>query len=117
MVAAGAKLRAMGPKYVVLKKGEHGAFLFSETGMAQIPAFPLEKVADPTGAGDTFAGAMLGWLSRSGSLDDAAMREAMGRATVMSSFVVEEFSVNRLRRLKPEEIDARLAELRQQVKF
>lgn len=117
MVVAGARLREMGPRYVVLKKGEHGAFLFSEAGVAMVPAFPVERVIDPTGAGDTYAGAMLGWLSRCGSLDDAAMRAAMARATIMSSFVVEEFSVNRLRRLRPEEIDSRLESLRAMVRF
>ncbi len=117
MILAGAKLRAMGPSQVIIKKGEHGALLFSASGIASLPAYPLERVVDPTGAGDVFAGAMLGWLAKDGARDEQALRTAMARATVMSSFVVEEFGLERLRRLKPEEIDARLNRLRGLVKF
>lgn len=117
MIRAGAKLRALGPAQVVIKKGEHGALLFSAAGVAALPAYPLERVVDPTGAGDVFAGAVLGWLAAGTGRDEAAMRAAMARATVLSSFVVEEFSVERLRRLKSGELEDRVARLRALVKF
>jgi sugar/nucleoside kinase (ribokinase family) len=117
-VAAGGKIRAMGPRYVVIKKGAHGALLFGPSGIAALPALPLDRVVDPTGAGDVFAGAMLGWLAESASRrDDDSMRAAMARAVVMSSFVVEEFSVERLMRLDHGDIEERLDQLRALVRF
>jgi sugar/nucleoside kinase (ribokinase family) len=117
MIVAGALIQEMGPKHVVIKKGEHGALLFGPLGIAALPAVPLEKVKDPTGAGDAFAGAMLGWLAKTDSRDDATLRGAMARATVMSSFVVEEFGVNRLAGLTQAEFDLRLGRLRDLVRF
>jgi sugar/nucleoside kinase (ribokinase family) len=117
LVRAGKAIMAMGPKYVVLKKGEHGAMLFSAGAISVVPALPLEDFRDPTGAGDTYAGAMLGYMAREGKRDLAAMRTAMAHATVMSSFVVEDFSMNRLRGVTQADIDARLARLRELVKF
>lgn len=117
LISAGAKIRRMGPRSVVIKKGEHGAMLFGEDGISALPALPLEKVADPTGAGDVFAGAMLGYVAGKGAGAKGALREGMARGIVMSSFVVEEFSVERLRRLTPEEIEGRLGRLRELVRF
>lgn len=117
LIAAGREIRKMGPRNVVIKKGEHGAMLFGEGEMAALPALPLEQVKDPTGAGDVFAGAMLGYIAGKGKGRSGALREGMARGIVMSSFVVEEFSVGRLRGLKPEEIDRRLSRLRELVRF
>lgn len=117
LIAAGREIRKMGPRNVVIKKGEHGATLFGENLIAALPAMPLENVKDPTGAGDVFAGAMLGYIAGKGRNKAGALREGMARGIVMSSFVVEEFSVGRLRGLKQEEIDGRLARLRELVSF
>ena len=117
MIVAGALIREMGPRHVVIKKGEHGSLLFGPSGVSALPAIPLEKVKDPTGAGDAFAGAMLGWLAKTGANDDESLRGAVARATVMSSFVVEEFGVNRLTELTQAEFDARLNRLRDLVRF
>jgi len=117
LIKAGAALRAMGPREAVIKKGEHGALLFTSAGLAAIPALPLESVNDPTGAGDSFAGAMLGFLAASPDRDDATLRAALARATVIASFTVADFGVQRLRKLKEEEIEERLAHLRGLVRF
>ena len=101
-----------GPEYVVIKKGEHGAHLFSKSGVAIIPAYPVDDVTDPTGAGDTFAGGFLGWLSRSGRTDEAAIRAGLLIGATVASFGVEAFSLERLERLTPGEIDARRDELK-----
>jgi sugar/nucleoside kinase (ribokinase family) len=117
LIVAGARLRALGPRAVVIKKGEHGSLLFTEAGVTALPALPLEKVVDPTGAGDVFAGAMLGVLAGHAVRDNAALRAALARATVMASFVVEDFGLERLRRLDGEQIDRRLAQLSDLVRF
>lgn len=108
LVSAGEKILTMGPKRVVVKKGEYGSFLLTQTGSRfAIPAYPVAKVKDPTGAGDSFAGGMMGFLARNGYADDAAMRRAMIFGTVMSSYVVEDFSLDAFRRLDQEAIWAR----------
>jgi len=117
LVRAGKKIMGMGPEFVVLKKGEHGAMLFSREGISVVPALPLDDFRDPTGAGDTYAGAMLGYMAREGKRDRTAMRSAMAYATVMSSFVVEDFSMERLRKVTQAEIGERLGHLRELVRF
>jgi sugar/nucleoside kinase (ribokinase family) len=107
-----AAILTQGPRYVVIKKGEHGAHLFSREGLAIIPAYPVDAVNDPTGAGDTFAGGFLGYLARSGRTDEAAIRTALLYGATVASFGVEAFSLERLERLSMAEIEARLAELR-----
>ncbi len=105
---AGQQLLAMGPTSVVIKKGEHGALLFQRDAMLSVPAFPIAMVKDPTGAGDTFAGALVAYLAR---LDDASpenVRRALVVGTLMASFVVEDFSLGRLFSLSPEEVNDRL---------
>ncbi|MEI6970144.1 MAG: PfkB family carbohydrate kinase [bacterium] len=102
----------MGPQYVVVKKGEHGAVLFSAAGMFMVPAYPVEDVRDPTGAGDTFAGGFMGSLAREGKADTKTICEAMIHGSVMASFGVEAFSVNRLARLKKHEIKKRTKHFR-----
>lgn len=117
LIVAGPAIRRMGPKQVVIKKAEHGALLFGESGVFLVPALPLAVVVDPTGAGDAFAGTVLGCLARDGARDDRAVRAAMARAAVMSSFVVEEFGVARLRGLTDGVIEERLKRLRAFVDF
>ncbi len=107
-------IRAMGPQYVVIKKGEHGAMLCSDQGIALIPAFPVDQVVDPTGAGDCFAGAFMGFLARTRAarIDEPLLRRALLHGSVVASFGVEAFSTERLEKLTLAEIDARVAALR-----
>jgi len=104
---AGKQIRKLGPKYVVIKKGEHGSLLFTEGKVYAIPSYPTFCVIDPTGAGDTFAGGFMGYLAKSGDASDASVRRAIIMGRVMASFNVEDFSLNRLIRLKAPEISAR----------
>ena len=112
LVAAGAMLQKMGPKIVVVKKGEHGAFLFAPDGRFSLPAYPTTRVVDPTGAGDSFAGGLLGSLTAAGSTDFKALRRAMVDGTVCASITVEEFSTRGLESADPAELERRGAELR-----
>jgi len=117
LVRAGHTIRAMGPKFVVIKKGEHGAMFFSEHEMYVMPAFPTEKVLDPTGAGDSFAGGMMGHLASIGRFDPQALKEALAYGTVTASFTVEDFSLDRLEKLDRSMVDQRLKEYRQMLSF
>ncbi|MEK6238764.1 MAG: PfkB family carbohydrate kinase, partial [Planctomycetales bacterium] len=117
LVQAGHQVREMGPKFVVIKKGEHGAMFFSEHETYVMPAFPTDRVIDPTGAGDSFAGGMMGFLAEQGSFQPETLKKAMAYGTVVASFTVEDFSLDRLRQLTREEIDQRLAEYRQMLSF
>ena len=112
LIAAGARLQELGPKIVVVKKGEHGAFLFAPDGRFSLPAYPTTRVVDPTGAGDSFAGGLLGSLAASGSHDFPALRRAMVDGTVCASLTVEEFSTRGLEAADPAELARRSAELR-----
>jgi sugar/nucleoside kinase (ribokinase family) len=114
-VTAGRHILEMGPRFVVIKKGEHGALLVHRDGLAAFPAYPTENVVDPTGAGDTFAGGMMGSLAATyaaggdpGSYD--SIRKSLAHATVTASFTIESFSLDRLRKLSRAEIDARYTE-------
>jgi len=113
MVKAARAIRAMGPRVLVVKKGEHGVLMFTEDASFAAPAYPLEEVFDPTGAGDTFAGGFLGYLaSQAGGgtrdrADGAALRRAVIMGSTLASFCVEAFSLDRLTRLTRAEIDAR----------
>jgi sugar/nucleoside kinase (ribokinase family) len=109
LIKAARTIAAMGPKTVVVKRGEYGALMVSDGAFFIVPAFPLESVWDPTGAGDTFAGGFMGYLAAEGRTDSAAMRRALVYGSVMASFTVEDFSLNRLVRLTPAEIDSRYA--------
>jgi sugar/nucleoside kinase (ribokinase family) len=106
-----------GPKTVIIKKGEHGAFMFTGTSIFFAPAFPLESVFDPTGAGDSFAGGFIGYLARTDDLSEANMRRAVMYGSAMGSFAVEKFSTERLMTLTRAEIDGRIRELKQLVAF
>ena len=117
LVRAGHAIRAMGPKFVVIKKGEHGAMFFSEHEMYVMPAFPTENVLDPTGAGDSFAGGMMGHLAALGRFDPQALKEALAYGTVTASFTVEDFSLDRLEKLDRSMVDQRFKEYRQMLSF
>jgi len=117
LVRAAAAIRRMGPKVLVIKKGEHGAMLFSKYGVFAIPALPLEKVFDPTGAGDSFAGGFMGYLASQGRISDAILRRAMVYGSVMASFNVEKFSLDRLKTLKKSEITARYKQFKELTRF
>jgi sugar/nucleoside kinase (ribokinase family) len=107
LVKAGRAILAMGPRMLLVKRGEYGVLQFSEEGMFAVPAYPLEEVVDPTGAGDTFAGGMMGFLARNGRVTESSLRTAVVYGSVLASFVVERFSLDRLFDLTWEEIDTR----------
>ncbi len=107
LMKAARKIMGWGPEYLIVKKGEHGAMLFSPAGVFVVPAWPLEVVCDPTGAGDTFAGGFMGALAEQGAIDPIAMRKAMVYGSVVASFGVEAFSLERLERLTRGEIEHR----------
>jgi sugar/nucleoside kinase (ribokinase family) len=107
VVRAARRLLSMGPGRVLIKRGEYGVIQFSPESVFAVPAFPLEEVFDPTGAGDTFAGGFMGELARSGDRSEAGLRRAIVYGSVLASFVVEDFGMNRLRTLTPEAIEHR----------
>lgn len=117
LVRAGPALRALGPEWVVIKKGEHGSILFSDEGVAALPACPLEVVKDPTGAGDSFAGALMGHLASTRQRSLAAVRRGLTYGTVAASVAVEDFSVDPLLRTSVEEFHARHAAFLEQIRF
>jgi sugar/nucleoside kinase (ribokinase family) len=108
-----------GPRVIVAKQGEYGAALVTNEGFFALPAYPLETVVDPTGAGDTFAGGLVGYIAAhpEHELSDELLRRAMAHATVLASFNVEEFGTERVERLTPEEIVARIEELHAITQF
>ena len=108
LVSAAKKIHEMGPKYVVIKKGEHGALLFSEGRIFSAPALPLAEVKDPTGAGDTFAGGFIGYLAKTDDISFDNMKRAIVYGSVMASFCVEEFSIDKLQSLTMDEINERV---------
>jgi sugar/nucleoside kinase (ribokinase family) len=116
-VAAGRALRASGCRTVIVKKGEHGAVLFHEDGLFALPAYPVAELRDPTGAGDTFAGSLLGYLAARGETSFAALREGMGYATAVASLTVEAFSCDRLASAGCAEIRRRRRELSKMTRF
>lgn len=107
LVQAAQKILAWGPRSLVIKRGEYGALMINEGGWFAAPALPLEEIRDPTGAGDCFAGGFVGYLANTMNFDDVSVRRAMIMGSVMASFNVEAFSLNRLRTLTYEEIEAR----------
>jgi sugar/nucleoside kinase (ribokinase family) len=112
LVAAARFIRALGPKVVVIKKGEYGCVLFADSTYFVAPAYPLEEVKDPTGAGDAFAGGFMGYLARRGTIDIQCLRQAIIHGSVVASFTVEEFSVDRLLGLTWRELTERYREFR-----
>jgi sugar/nucleoside kinase (ribokinase family) len=119
LVSAAREILAWGPSVIVAKQGEYGAALVTGESFFALPAYPLETVIDPTGAGDTFAGGFVGYIAASlgEEISDDLLRRAMAHATVLASFNVEEFGTERVQRLTREEIDARLDELQSITQF
>lgn len=117
LVKAAKKIMAMGPKYLIIKKGEHGALLFHGDQVFYAPALPLEDVFDPTGAGDTFAGGFIGHLARTKDISFENMKTAIIIGSAMASFCVEKFGTERLKEITKEDIDKRLAQFRELVNF
>jgi len=117
LVQAAKWIMGLGPKHVIIKKGEHGALMFSADSVFFAPAYPLESVFDPTGAGDAFAGGFIGYLARTGDLGDANMRRAVMYGSALGSFAVEKFSTERLMTVTRDEVDARIRQLRELTTF
>ncbi len=117
LVKAAAAISKMGPKYLIIKKGEHGALLFHGSQVFFAPALPLEEVFDPTGAGDTFAGGFIGHLARTKDISFENMKTAIIVGSVMASFCVEKFGTDRLREIKKRDIDERIREFVSLVNF
>jgi len=107
LVKAARALLKMGPRTVLIKRGEYGVLQFSNDSIFAVPAYPLEEVVDPTGAGDTFAGAFMGYIARKGTLNEAILRTAVVYGSVLASFAVERFSIDQLTALAWEDIDTR----------
>ncbi len=117
LVRAGHKVRAMGPNFVVIKKGEHGAMFFSEHETYVMPAFPTPDVVDPTGAGDSFAGGMMGYLAEQDKFDPKTLKESLAYGTLVASFNVEDFSLDRMKQIERADINQRMEEYRQMLSF
>ncbi|MEN8123034.1 MAG: PfkB family carbohydrate kinase [Bacteroidota bacterium] len=117
LIKAARKIQSMGPKFVIIKKGEHGALLFNDDKVFYAPALPLEEVFDPTGAGDTFAGGFAGYLAESGDVSFENMKNAVIFGSAMASFCVEKFGTDRLQTLGEEEIHNRVLKFVDLVNF
>jgi len=117
LVKAARWIMARGPKHVIIKKGEHGAFMFTEHSIFFAPAYPLEEVFDPTGAGDSFAGGFMGYLARTGDIAEANLRRAVVYGSAMGSFAVERFSVERLLEISSSQIAERVRDFHRLVTF
>ena len=116
LMRAAREVMAMGPRMVVAKQGEYGAALFTEDSFFALPGYPLEEVVDPTGAGDTFAGGVLGYLAAQGTIDDAALRRALLHGSVCASFAVERFSVDGIEAATRADIEGRHDALRELIR-
>jgi sugar/nucleoside kinase (ribokinase family) len=117
LVTAGRHILDLGPQFVVIKKGEHGSMLVSRQGVFLMPPYPTEKVVDPTGCGDSFAGGFMGYLASLGRFEHDDLKAAMARGSVMGSFVIESFSVDVLASVTKKEVDQRLSELIRMSQF
>jgi sugar/nucleoside kinase (ribokinase family) len=117
LVRAGWKVLDLGPKFVIIKKGEHGALFLSAEETYVMPAYPVADVVDPTGAGDSFAGGFMGYLASIGKSDPASLKRAMAYGTVVASLTVEDFSLRRFQRTERAEIDRRLESYRAMMSF
>jgi len=117
VIKAAREILSWGPRALIVKRGEYGAALFTPESYFAIPAYPLESVFDPTGAGDTFAGGFMGYLSSQETIDEAAMRRAMIFGSVMASFNVEEFGTERIQRLTHDEINERFRAFKRMTNF
>ena len=110
LIKAGRTILSLGPKIVIIKKGEHGVLLFSKSDYFAAPAYPVESLCDPTGAGDSFAGGFLGYLDKNGRVDEGTLRKAVIYGSIMASYAVEGFSLDRLKRVTEKDIEGRYRE-------
>ncbi|WCT12937.1 PfkB family carbohydrate kinase [Mucilaginibacter jinjuensis] len=117
LVKAANKILAMGPKYLIIKKGEHGALLFGEGKIFAAPALPLEEVFDPTGAGDTFAGGFIGYMAKAGEVNFENMKNAIIYGSALASFCVEKFGTEKIKNLTADEVSARVQQFVSLSKF
>ncbi|MDR1493871.1 MAG: PfkB family carbohydrate kinase [Planctomycetaceae bacterium] len=116
-LTAARKVLELGPKFVVIKKGEHGAIFISQYDIYLIPAFPTEQLVEPTGAGDTFAGGMMGYIAQQGKSDGETIRQAIAYGAIVASFQVEGFGAERLLQISKADIDERLEKFRRMIGF
>lgn len=117
LVQAGRMILDLGPKFVVIKKGENGSILVSRDDLCMMPAYPTTNVVDPTGCGDSFAGAFMGHIAACDRIDHETLRSAMGRGSIVASFVLESFSIQALHRVSIGDVNQRLNELRGMMRF
>jgi len=117
LIRAGNAIRRLGPKFVIIKKGEHGSFLFAEDGVFVLPGYPTPDVVDPTGAGDSYAGGIMGYLASDTSPPPGRLRRAIAYGAVVASLTVEDFSLERLKRTSREEIETRMQAYRNMIAF
>ncbi len=117
LLKAAKKIIKMGPRLLIIKKGEHGCLLFTKENIFSAPAYLLDNVYDPTGAGDTFAGGFMGYISKSPKINKTILRQAIVYGSVMASFAVEDFSLNKLKTIKKRDIEARYKEFEDMTKF
>lgn len=117
LVKSAGTILKMGPKKIIIKKGEHGSLLFSGRSVFSIPAYLLESIFDPTGAGDTFAGGVIGYLAKSGKADQGTLRKAVAYGTVMATFAVEDFGLKRLGAIRRSDINRRFKEFKKLTSF
>lgn len=117
LVKAAARIQGFGPRVLIIKRGEYGALMFNGESIFSAPAYPLEDIYDPTGAGDSFAGGLMGYLSYTGDLSEEAMRKAIIFGSVMASFNVEAFSLDRLSTITLDDINARFSEIKRLTHF
>jgi cytidine kinase len=117
LVRAGKAILKMGPKFIIVKKGEHGAMFFSEHETYVMPAYPTANVVDPTGAGDSFAGGMMGYLAEKGNFEPRTLKEALAYGILTASFTVEDFSLDRLKRIERADVERRMEEYKKMLRF
>jgi sugar/nucleoside kinase (ribokinase family) len=117
VVRAGREILRMGPQMAVVKKGEHGTLFFTPDHTFALPAYPTEMLVDPTGAGDSFAGGVMGYLAEQNSVDHHALHQAIAYGTIVASYNVEDFSLDRLREIERSDIETRLQHFRTMLKI
>jgi len=117
LVLAGRKVRELGPRFVIIKKGEHGAMFFSEDETYVLPAYPTDEVVDPTGAGDSFAGGMMGYLAEQDNFEPATLKRALAHGILVASFNVEDFSLDRMQKIDRDDIARRMEKYQKMLLF
>ncbi len=117
MILAARDILKMGPRFVVVKKGEHGAMLVTNDTVFVLPAYPSTKVVDPTGAGDSFGGGMMAWLASQKRTDTEALKAGLAHGTIIASFIIEDFSLNALKKIDKAAVEKRLAEFKAMMAF